>query len=147
MTVYHGTTKKAAQSIKAQGLKPNLADSFRLIRDDGQPITLHAWAYVTPDKKMAESFARFRTAYERARYGAEVNWGKFSSNLPSSEQAKMVKLSKKRQASAVPAVVELELPDTWESRFLPDPSGPDDEGLVTPDVIPAQYVSSVEVLQ
>jgi hypothetical protein len=150
--VYHGTTKTAAESIKREGLKPNLQDAFKLWRTDYlTEVRKRPYAYVTTDKAMAEAFARFRAAYERATEGTTIYWRGTDSEAKQQAEgidpAEFVKMTADRQPYAEPALVEIDLPDTWKNSFKPDPAGPDSHGLVYPDTIPAEYVAKIEPLR
>ena len=152
VVVYHGTTKTAAESIKREGLKPKTDSAFRLARTDWPPqvIETHELAYVTPVKAMAEAFARLRARYERAPQGALLHWSGLMKPAEQREMgeapAPMRKLTSERKPDAVPAIVELALPDDWKTRLEPDPSGRESLGFVYDGTIPAEYVEDVQVL-
>ena len=152
VVVYHGTTKTAAESIKREGLKPKTDSAFRLARTDWPPqvIETHELAYVTPVKAMAEAFARLRARYERAPQGALLHWSGLMKPAEQREMgeapAPMRKLTSERKPDAVPAIVELALPDDWKTRLKPDPAGRESLGFVYDGTIPAEYVEDVQVL-
>lgn len=144
MTVYHGTTLSAAQSIKRDGLKPHRSTAFHFIAPNGRrlqdrPEEKIPLAYVTLIRKVAENFAKFRVDYLATPKGKQI---------PGTDRMPWVKTSATIDVNAKPALVILDLPDDWKSKFSVDPNSRLElAGLITPNTIPPAYVARIEVIR
>lgn len=161
MIYYHGTTLEYARAIKREGLKPSPDREFIYQRDSdllfGDPISLsqameyHYSAtsenagkmtvFLTKKEITARAFASFRAMYERADYGDKVPW---------SHSVKMYKLSRSKDANAVPAIIVFDIPFTFASNIIPDEqtSGYADymQGFKCHCTVPSEYVINVKAI-
>lgn len=138
-TWYHGTTKANADKIKSEGLKPNPAHHFKVSRPFDTEGLEYApdHVYITPRQKTAKDFAIFRTQYERSPEGTIIDKSDLGRNL--------IKQTSEVDASAEPAIVQFELPDSVTSSVVWDiDSDPEMQAFVYHGAIPAQYVKSVK---
>jgi hypothetical protein len=87
--------------------------------------------HLAADYDRAAEFARFRAQYERAANGASIQWG----------EARMVKVTDSRDSKALPAVIEVHLPDDWHLAIDPDQQ---ESGMyVSRLAIPARDIAKV----
>jgi hypothetical protein len=130
--VYHGTIKQFAEHIQREGLKPEPAEAFELISDDGIPIRAieHVQAHVTASLPRAKDYARFRANYERAKHG---EW--LRGPVPTIQ---FEKIGGDTIPDAAPTVIAFDLPATWHL----ETDKQDHLGLISKP-IPASYVTEV----
>lgn len=141
MIYYHGTTDKAASQIKSVGLRPHRQTSYRMTNFyTGNPlhrdIELLPLVYLTPNKHEAESYAQFRTAYEKALPGEllDFNHG----------DTKFIKTAKKHTDNVSPVLITFDVPSELEREFVTDEN--DNDAIMSAKPIPASYIKSIEPL-
>jgi hypothetical protein len=139
MIFYHGTTLDAARQIQKQGLIPHRESAYRL-KDLYRGVILRKlqgedkpYIYLQSEKDIAEDYARFRAAYESSAYHAVID-------MPRLEP--MVKLARKRNPDAKPALITFDLSEYMSRQFTMDPQNWQG-GHVCLCVIPPKYITSV----
>lgn len=144
MIFYHGTTVKAAEDIRRNGLKPYPAERMNVVIDSavGMYNVIRdehggAASHITRFRDVAWGYAKFRQDYEQA---LPNTWLKVD-GLNRSK-----KLATTRDIHAEGAVVTFDIPtDYFEDNFVEDEH--DWRGCyVSTATIPAKYVSKIETL-
>jgi hypothetical protein len=136
MILYHGTTLDVARKIKAEGLIPHRESAFEIERSDDHTNLREALGEDEPkvylaSKDAAMMFARFRVQYERAGYGEALAWG----------QIRLIKKSALVNPEAKPAIVEINLPESWNlEEDIQAPMFGAKECLCS---IPPEYISKI----
>jgi hypothetical protein len=148
--VYHGTTKRAAEAIRREGLKPHRASAYKILLPDGKTMEEYdelglamaeaegtEAAYFSPNPRTAMQYAVFRTNYELSEYGQLVTapgLGEFTKIAP----------TPKPKRKETPAVVVLDVPDDFaEKNFLTD-IGDYDAMMCTCEIGPEHVVKILE---
>jgi hypothetical protein len=138
MIFYHGTTLDAARQIQKQGLVPHRETAYDLIDAIGRklrdmPGENRPYIYLDIDRDMAQSYAKFRAAYERADYQEPIDGGMAMRPL---------KLAKEKNPNAKPAVISFDVPSTIARKFKLDMQEPRG-ARVCLCMIPPKYITSV----
>ena len=145
MLYYHGTTKRSAEAIRREGLKPHRETAYELVvhrffgdhklRDvEGEDESL---IYVSPDKNLAMSYAIFRAEYEKAKKGTELEHPIYHTTF--------VKDTNVVHRPSKPALVVMDIPKEIERKLERDvqDSG---EAYVCACVIGPEHIKRIEVL-
>ena len=144
MIFYHGTTLKAAEAIKKEGLKPHRETRFRLffpelgreMKDSDGVEQEENVVYLVQDPRNAKEFVNFRALYERAPINTKLIW--------SDGEPFGIKNVAERDPDAKPAVVVVDIPNQLASKLDADTQS--DYGIVCRCVIPPQYIKAVRPL-
>ena len=139
MILYHGTCDSFVPDIKREGLIPkkhpfqleNSGISAIFLRDPND----HNAVYLTASLATARVFADYRARYERASYGADVpfyGWDKCKREHESNPTAK-------------PAVILVNVPDSWKPYIKRDTQcPPDNKAYWTDKPIPPKYIKGTK---
>ena len=135
MILYHGTCDTFVPDIKREGLVPQkhklqetipgMNALFYNVEND------HKAVYLSGSLETARLFAQFRADYERAKYHAVVMFG----------QAPKLKLSHEIRPTAKPAIITINVPDSWKPYLKRDTQTPAEmKAYWTTKAIPPEYI-------
>jgi len=146
--IYHGTTKRAAEAIRREGLKPHRVSAYKILLPDGKTMEEYdeiglemagaegtEATYFSPNPRTAMQYAVFRTNYELSEHGQLVT---------APGLGEFIKIESTPKRKEVPAVVVLDVPDDFaEKNFLTDISDYD-AMLCTCEIGPEHVVKVLE---
>ena len=139
MILYHGTCDSFVPDNKREGLIPK-KHAFQLENSGLAALFLkspndHNAVYLTASLATARVFADYRARYERATYGADVaffDWDKR-------------KLTHEIRPTAKPAIITINVPDSWKPYIKRDTQcPPDNKAYWTYKPIPPEYIQGVK---
>ena len=140
MLYYHGTTRRVAEAIQHEGLRPHRETAYEITTEFGDnfrelPGEKDQVVYLTKHRDEAESFAHFRARYEMAQPGEAVSVPMFPVQYKAYESASCNCIEE-------PVLIAFDIPEELEHKFTADIQ--DKRAKVCACVIPPQYIKSVE---
>lgn len=137
MIFYHGTTRRAAEAIQREGLRPHREKTYNMLTWYGANMTeIDGWrpvVYLAKDKEIANRYANFRTTYEMAEHGAVVEVAGLSAFTKQAEACGCVE---------EPVILSVDVPDELLSLVDRDPE--DHTGFVCECSLEPQYILGIE---
>ena len=139
MLFYHGTTKRVAEVIKKEGLKPHRSSAYnvevenwfggrRKLRDMiGEDLDV---LYLTPFKERAELYASFRARYEMAEDGQPIVFHPLV--------ATQYKIGNSCGCKEEPTILVFDIPEDIERKFHSDIQ--DHSAAICQCEIPPDYI-------
>ena len=140
MLYFHGTTRRVAEAIQREGLRPHRETAYAIKTEFGLNLRelrgeKDQVVYLTKHRDEAESFAHFRARYEMAQPGEAVSVPMFPTQYKAYEAASCNCIEE-------PVLIAFDIPEELEHKFTVDIQ--DYRAKVCACVIPPQYIKSVE---
>lgn len=149
MLFYHGTTRRVAEVIKREGLKPHRSSAYNVESDDwfggrrklrnmlGEDMDV---LYLTPYKERAELYASFRARYEMAEDGQSIVFHPMAKT--------QYKIGNSCGCKEEPTVLVFDIPESVQRNFhrdIQDPSAAICQCEIPPDYIVDMVPSDINV--